>query len=214
MIQNVLFDWSGTLVDDLPAVLSATNHVLKQAGLEEFTLERFRAEFCLPFKSFYDRVTPHIPLPQLEEWFHAHFKQAQDSVVELPHARQFLNVCRKRQIRMFVLSTVHPDHFGLQASVTGFKEYFEVPYSGVLDKQAKIRPLLEENQLRPEETLFVGDMRHDIDTAHHGGVHSCAVLTGYTPREQLELSEPDLIVAHLGELECLLEKNGWRLASS
>ena len=33
MIRNMIFDWSGTLVDDLPAVWSATNHVLTPAGL-------------------------------------------------------------------------------------------------------------------------------------------------------------------------------------
>ena len=65
MIRNIIFDWSGTLVDDLPAVWKATNHVLVQAERPEMTLEQFRAEFCLPFTIFYDRHIPHIPLPQL-----------------------------------------------------------------------------------------------------------------------------------------------------
>src|SRR5712671_6655460 len=88
-IRNIIFDWSGTLVDDLPAVLKATNYVLSQAEREEMSLDQFRAEFSLPFTSFYDRHLPHIPLPQLEIWFHSHFKQVQDSVCALPHARDF-----------------------------------------------------------------------------------------------------------------------------
>src|SRR5689334_11362673 len=68
VIRNVIFDWSGTLVDDLPAVWQATNYVLSQAEREEMTLEQFRAEFCLPFTRFYDRFVPHIALPQLEAW--------------------------------------------------------------------------------------------------------------------------------------------------
>src|SRR5437870_9647294 len=86
VIRNIIFDWSGTLVDDLPAVWQATNFVFTQAGLPELTLERFRAEFCLPFTRFYDRYLPHVPMPQLEAWFHGRFKEAQHSVVELPHA--------------------------------------------------------------------------------------------------------------------------------
>ena len=31
MIRNIIFDWSGTLVDDLPAVWQATNYVLAQS---------------------------------------------------------------------------------------------------------------------------------------------------------------------------------------
>ena len=52
MIRNIIFDWSGTLVDDLPGVWQATNHVFKRAGISQITLEKFRAEFTLPFKNF------------------------------------------------------------------------------------------------------------------------------------------------------------------
>ena len=211
MIRNILFDWSGTLVDDLPAVFAATNHVLQQSGLEEFTLERFRAEFCLPFKKFYDRYTPHVPMAQLEEWFHSHFKQARNSVVELPHARAFLAACAEHHVRTFVLSTMHPDHFAVQVEVTGLAGRFERTYLGIMDKQAKIHEVLSENQLTPAETLFIGDMQHDVEAAKHGGVISCAVLTGYTVLSQLRASEPDLIVEHLGELQALLEAHGWDL---
>lgn len=211
MIRNIIFDWSGTLVDDLPAVWKATNHVFRQAGLEEFTLDRFRAEFCLPFRHFYDRFTPHIPMPQLEDWFHGHFRQVQDSVCELPHARAFLEFCRARGVRMFLLSTIHRDHFSVQASLTGFDQFLERPYVEVLDKRLKIRELLAENDLEPEETLFIGDMQHDIETAKHGGVFSCAVLTGYTALDQLRASQPDLIVEHLGELREILSQTNWDL---
>jgi phosphoglycolate phosphatase-like HAD superfamily hydrolase/ADP-ribose pyrophosphatase YjhB (NUDIX family) len=211
MIRNIIFDWSGTLVDDLPAVWQTTNHVCRQAGLEEFTLERFRAEFCLPFRDFYERVTPHVPMERLEEWFHGHFPTVQDTVIELPHARAFLEHCRGRGIRTFLLSTVHRDHFAQQCAVLGLHQFLDRPYVEILDKRAKIHELLRENELCPDETLFVGDMRHDIETAHFGGVYSCAVLTGYSGVEQLRESRPDLIVEHLGELRQILERNGWRI---
>jgi phosphoglycolate phosphatase len=60
MIRNVIFDWSGTLVDDLPAVWRATNKVFSQAGRPEIELEQFRAEFCLPYQKFFDRHTPDV----------------------------------------------------------------------------------------------------------------------------------------------------------
>src|ERR1017187_7891284 len=110
MIRNIIFDWSGTLVDDLPAVLRASNFVLTQSGKPAMTLDEFRAEFQLPFTTFYDRHTPHVPMAQLEEWFHAEFRQAQESVRELPHAREFLEFCRENKFRTFLLSTVHADH--------------------------------------------------------------------------------------------------------
>lgn len=207
MIRNIIFDWSGTLVDDLPAVWEASNYVLAQAGQAEMTLETFRAEFCLPFTIFYDKHTPHVPMDQLEAWFHSRFRQCQASVCALPHARQFLEFARERGLRTFLLSTVARDHFEVQERATGFGEFLDRPYIGVWDKRKKIHEILEENQLRPEETLFIGDMQHDIETARHGGIHSCAVLTGYNTLEQLRAAQPDLIVEHLGELREVLAQN-------
>jgi phosphoglycolate phosphatase len=211
VIRNIIFDWSGTLVDDLPAVLKASNFVLAQAGKTEMTLEQFRAEFSLPFTKFYDRHTPHIPMPQLETWFHSSFRQAQTSVVELPHARDFLEFCRAKKIRTFLLSTIHADHFAVQGRVIDFSTFLEKSYTDVWDKRKKIHDILAENNLKPDETLFIGDMEHDIETAKHGGIHSCAVLTGYNTLTQLRAAKPDLIVEHLGELREILEQDGFDL---
>lgn len=211
VIRNIIFDWSGTLVDDLPAVLKASNFVLTQAGKPEMSLEEFRAEFSLPFTKFYDRHTPDLPMAQLEDWFHGSFRQAQASVVELPHARGFLEFCRARRLRTFLLSAIHTEHFAAHCRNTGFDAFFDKTYTAVRDKREKIHEILRENNLRPDETLFIGDMEHDIETAKHGGVHSCAVLTGYNTLEQLRAAGPDLIVEHLFELRGILERNDFQL---
>ena len=39
MIKNVLLDWSGTLADDLSAVLKATNLIFAEYGRDPLTLE-------------------------------------------------------------------------------------------------------------------------------------------------------------------------------
>ncbi len=198
-------------MDDLPAVLKASNFVLTQAGKSAMSLNEFRAEFALPFTKFYDRHVPHLPMDQLEDWFHSEFRRSQASVVELPHAREFLQFCRARQLRLFLLSSVHGDHFVVQNQNIGFGDYFEKPYTDVWDKREKIHAILAENKLKPEETMFIGDMEHDIETARHGGVHSCAVLTGYNTLDQLRMAQPDLIVEHLSELRGLLEKENLQI---
>lgn len=214
MIRNVIFDWSGTLVDDLLAVWKATNYVFARAGVPALSLDQFRAEFCLPFEGFYERFTPHVPLPELEVWFHDFFRDWHDSIPELPHAREFLKFCRERGLKTFLLTTVPEQHYAIQAARNGFHEYLDHTYLGVRDKRAKIHEILETHQLQPAETVFIGDMQHDVETAKHGGIHSCAVLTGYNRADQLRASEPDLIVEHLGELGEILRQNALELRRS
>ena len=125
MIRNIIFDWSGTLVNDLSGVWKATNHVLEKAGVATLSMDEFRAEFELPFTGFYERFTPNVPLQTLENWFHDSFREACGDVIALPHANDFLDFCKAEKIRCYILSTVNPEYFTVQASNTQMDRYFE-----------------------------------------------------------------------------------------
>ena len=203
-IRNIIFDWCGTLVDDLPAVWRATNVVLRNAGVRELSLDEYRTEFELPFQRFYDRFTPGLPMEQLEAWYHPAFHAEQHSVKELPHARAFLEFCRAQGVRSFILSSIHSNHFATHRQITQLAHLIDRTYIDVRDKCQRIHEVLKENHLDPRETVFIGDMQHDIEAARHGGVHSVAVLTGFNKLAQLRAAKPDLIVEHLGELQEIL----------
>ncbi len=206
MLRHLILDWSGTLVDDLPAVWAASNHCFEQAGVPVMSLAQFRAEFALPYAPFYQRYVPHVPLPQLEHWFQTKMQSARGEVTELPHAREFLEWARQQGLSLHLLSAIHPDDFTAQIATNGFDQYFQSLHLRATDKVAVIGRLLAEQRLDPAATLYVGDMEHDIVTARHGGVRSVGVLTGYNSLAQLQTAGPDLIVEHLGELRLKLER--------
>jgi phosphoglycolate phosphatase len=207
MTRNVVLDWSGTLLDDLEAVLTATNAVLEEHQARKLTVQQFRTEFVLPLSKFYNRFLPDVPLAQIEDRYHRHFVSCRESVSLLPGAREFLDYCREAGLRLFVLSTMQADHFDVQAARHGIRHYFAKTYVGVNDKRETIFSLLEENQLDPAETLLVGDMVHDLEAARCGGLMAVAVRTGFDPVEKLAGSDPDAIVRDLISLRRLLERN-------
>jgi len=174
-------------------------------------LEDFRREFRLPARDFYMERVPTESLPELERWFLEGFKLVQDTVTPLPHAREFLEFCRQQGLRTFLLSAVHPALFAQQEKTSGFGPFLDKTYLGAQNKKDLIGLILRENELDPEQTVFIGDMQHDIETAHHGGVKSVGVLTGYDSLDKLRESKPHLIVEHLSELRRHLETNQLRL---
>ena len=50
MFRNLIFDWSGTLVDDLGPVIEATNAVLGKYAIAALDREGFRRCFRLPYR--------------------------------------------------------------------------------------------------------------------------------------------------------------------
>lgn len=213
MIRNFIFDWSGTLVDDLPPTLEATNAVLRHHGIAPLTREEFRDRFRLPYLEFYAEILGDragtVAASDLEEVYHLHFRASPHGVTLLPHAREFLELCRRTGRRLFVLSSIHPAYFDAQAAELGLDGFFERVYAGVHDKTEGIARLMAENALRPAETAFVGDMVHDIDSARSGGVRSVAVLTGYDKPAKLMAAEPDIVVGDLSSLAGLLGSADW-----
>jgi len=105
---------------------------------------------------------------------------------------------------MFVLTSMCATAFSEQLEELKLNHYFENTYAGVLDKRELIGEILKENGLDPKMTIFVGDMTHDIETAHHGGVYSAGVLTGYNHRELLESVMPTLLFEDLAEFKTIL----------
>ncbi len=204
MIRNMIFDWSGTLVDDLPPVLEAMNRIFVEHGHPALSREEFGRSFSLPFDRWYAERYPDLPLEVIERKYHAYFDPIQDRVEPLPHAGAFLAFARSTGRRLFLLSSIHAKHWEQQSQRLGFAGFFEKAYVQVLDKRSKIGEILAHHQLEPTETMFVGDMTHDIETGHHGGVMTVAVATGFEPPDRLLAAHPHLLVEHLGHLQRLL----------
>jgi len=212
MFRNLIFDWSGTLVDDLPPVLEATNQVLGIYGLEPWDRETFRLRFRLPYGSFYEETLPGVPLAELEVHFRKAFaiSTAALPVTILPYAREKLEWCREHGIRAFVLTSMDSESFHYQLADLGLSDFFEATYSGVQDKRELILEILETHRLDPAESAFIGDMTHDVETARHGKLTAIAVLTGYTHAGALAESRPDLTVPDLNVLRQLMGRPGWK----
>ena len=206
MFKNLIFDWSGTLVDDMGPVIEATNAVLGKYGIAPYDREGFRRGFRLPYREFYAEILPGISLEELESHFRPAFDAAVTPVTVLPHAREKLEWAQARGMRMFVLTSMDADAFLRQLHEFSMQDFFEKTYAGVLDKRDLIDFIIETHGLDREETAFVGDMTHDIETARHGGISSIAVLTGYHHAEVLAAVRPDITVPDLGVLVRMFEK--------
>jgi phosphoglycolate phosphatase len=131
------------------------------------------------------------------------FHASEQVIGLLPHVREYLDSCAAAGRRMFVLSSTFESAVMQQADALDVRRYFEHIYAGVLDKREWIAQVLSDHALLPEETILIGDMRHDVHTAQAGGIGSVAVLTGYEYGEVIATAGPDLMVKDLSELRAL-----------
>lgn len=205
MKKHWIFDWSGTLVDDMGIVVDATNFVFQEYGISKMGRETFRKEFTLPYDIFYRRYLPDASMEEVESRFRKGFAESKVKVTVLPYAREFLDALKASGCKLYILSSMDEQGFEAQAKILGLDGYFEETYAGVLDKREVIGQMMETHSMGQQDTVFVGDMTHDVETAHHAGVMSIGVLTGYNTAELLGSSEPDIMVKDLSVLQGMMK---------
>ena len=207
MKKHWIFDWSGTLVDDMGLVIWATNYVLEQYGKPAMDRETFRREFCLPYENFYRKHLPDTDMEEVEAHFRHGFGISDVKVTVLPYAKEFLDSLKARGCDLYVLTSMCEKAFAEQVVELGMDHYFKETYAGVLDKREVIGEMMQAHGMGKENTVFVGDMTHDVDTAHHAEIMSVGVLTGYNHAPVLAASEPSIMVKDLSLLESLMSSS-------
>ncbi len=204
MIRNLIFDWSGTLVDDVELVLYATNTALVKNGGRSLSLEEFKNTYKLPYSSFYADILPEVSFSSLDNTFKFAITSKNIQVKLCPHVLDFLNLCQQRQICCFILSSVNSETFLIQSNHFRIRTFFSKIYTDVIDKRIILKNLIEENHLNKLETAFIGDMVHDIESAQNERITSIAVLTGYQNVKKLAQQKPDIIIKDLKSLQKIL----------
>ena len=89
-------------------------------------------------------------------------------------------------------------------------QYFEAVAGSTMDEQRTkkgevIAYALKTFDLRPEETVMVGDRKHDVLGARENGLNCIGVLYGYGSRAELTEAGASALAADLSELSALLK---------
>ncbi len=205
MIKNVIFDWSGTLSDDFLPVCKASSIVLKKYGIKNVSMDKFRDEFELPALNFYRRYLPNINIEQLRKDF-VEAIYSIEGPKPFPEAMKFLKSIHEKGVKIALLSSHLQKKVEEEMEEYGFSKFFDHVKGSVHDKREEIMELLDKCGFKVEETAFVGDMTHDIETGKMANVRTIAVTWGYESKEKLEKANPDYIVESFEELKDVILK--------
>lgn len=207
----LIFDWDGTLMDSVGAIVGCMQAVAERVGLARVPAEAIRQAIGLGLEDTLSMLLPEagngLRLRVLEEyrdlWFSG-FRQRQrpfagvgEALADL-HAEDYLLAVATGKSRRGLDRDLRVTGLGrfFCATRTG-DEAFPKPHP------AMVEDLLEETGSRPWESLVIGDTVHDLEMAQNAGVEAVAVTCGAQDREQLSAREP------LGLLGSVMELKGW-----
>lgn len=191
MIENILLDLDGTLIDSSPGIGRAIEYAMEQEGL------------ILPQEAVTDFIGPPLALsfqkytgdPQTVDALIRAFRvyYSQKGVYEhrlYPGVREMLAALSQK--RKLYLATAKPLNFaGRIIEQNGLKRYFSGLYGpdeddDITGKTQVMVSLVEKEKCDPKKTLMVGDRAHDVLAAAAVGIRTVGVLYGFGTEDELK----------------------------
>ncbi len=201
---HIIWDWNGTLLDDISASLASVNDMLERRGMQHIDIKRYKECIGVPISKFYERVFdlskedyPRL-LEEYNKGYMYHLKDCNlsDGAEELI---DYFAACGAKQAIVSSSNNVQ-----LQQNVErfGVLECFE-EVLGAADFMAESKIERAVNYLKKSPVkpvvLVIGDLEHDLEMSNTLGADCILITTGHENPERLKKSGARLI-SNLREL--------------
>ncbi|MEU3690024.1 HAD family hydrolase [Streptomyces narbonensis] len=192
--KHLVWDWNGTLLDDISAVIGATNAAFAELGLESITLERYRELYTVPVPKFYERLMGRLPTDA--EWtvmdgaFHRHYWLRAEACALTAGAAELLAARQESGFTQSLLSLAPHAELIPLVRRHGIAERF-VRMDGRVDastdgKSGHMVRHLAALAVPADRVVVIGDAADDAVAAAHVGAKAVLYTGGSHSRASLE----------------------------
>lgn len=190
--KNIIWDYNGTIIDDAQLAVDAENVVLKSYGLPEIDLAFYLKECEMPIIGFYRKIFPDFDSYDFSEIAHRfvhNYDKLFPTANVFPEAVKMIKNLYSQGVRQAVISGFESKRLKDSLKGFGLAQYFEFMSGSddidCGDKSDRAVAVCKRNGFSPKETLFIGDMYHDYETAQKVGADCVLVARGHQGAEVL-----------------------------
>lgn len=194
---HIVWDWNGTLLHDIDAVISATNASFAELGFAPITLERYRELYVVPVPKFYERLMGRLPTEEewlvMDEAFHRHYWAAAEGAALAEDAQRLLREWEGAGLTQSLLSLAPHDKLVPLVRTLGIERHFlrvdgRTGPSHTSKAGHLVRHLaaLEPAGVSAGRTVLIGDAVDDALAAAHVGARAVLYTGGSHSRASLE----------------------------
>lgn len=206
-IRAVLFDLDGTLLDSYHSHYHVFSRIFAHFGMP-FDEATYGRHYSPNWYLFYERLG--LPKDRWEEadrlWLRCYEDEAPQS---REGADEVLSAVRASGREVGLVTSGDRSRVEHDISRMGWKTRFDVVVCGgdVPERKPHPGPLnhaLRLLRIAPAAGVYVGDTAEDVTMGKAAGVTTAAVLGGFSTRDVLERTSPDLLLPSLRDLESFL----------
>lgn len=189
---HILWDWNGTLVNDVDISIECVNILLDELGLERTNIDEYKDMMDTDIKKYYKRLfdSRNRPTPYelCAENYHENYSLLIDKARLSDGAKETLDYFQKNGAKQYIVSAFEKNTLLEHVRKFEVEKYFEQIsgcddiHAGPKDKRA--RELVKD--IDKDKILYIGDLETDFHTAKAVGCDCVLYSSGHQPKEFLE----------------------------
>ena len=192
-IGGIIWDWNGTLLNDIDLCVQTINDMLQKRNLQKLSVDAYREVFSFPVKDYYQKIGFDFIAEPFEIPAREFIDNYNGKVHDCKLHENSINVLHYFQsvgIRQFILSAMKQDALDQCLEQQNISHYFE-HVSGLDNHYAASKlengqQLISELNLNANELVLIGDTVHDFEVASELGCQCVLIANGHQSKQLLK----------------------------
>ena len=203
MKQNliILWDWNGTILDDLQLNFQVENTLLSRRGRKLISgIDEYHEKFQFPIIKFYEELDFDLKNEKFEDIAKEYVREFDERFYELEvfsDAKDAIGDFKSKGIKQIILSQTQQQWLEKQVEHHNMTELFNELLGArdiyVKGKVAMALLWIKENAISPSDVLMVGDTVHDFEVAESIGCDCVLIARGHHSKERLQTTSATVI---------------------
>ena len=205
--KYIIWDWNGTILDDLQMNLEVENTLLSRRGRKLIKdIEEYHDKFQFPIIKFYESLDFDLENEKFEDIAREYVLEFDERFYELetfPDAEAVIREFKYKGIEQIILSQTEQRWLEKQV---GFHDmdYLFTQLLGARDiyvkgKVAIALAWITQNDIDANDVLMIGDTVHDFEVAENIGCDCILIARGHNSKERL-MSTGAMVLDSIEEL--------------
>ncbi|MBR8837607.1 MAG: tRNA epoxyqueuosine(34) reductase QueG [Stigonema ocellatum SAG 48.90 = DSM 106950] len=201
--KTILFDFDGTIADTVDALVSIANRLAQEFGYVPIAPEELSMLKNLSSREIikYSGISI-FKIPFLVKKVKAELKKKIPVIKPIPGIKEALIALKSEENRLGIITSNSRENVTQFLQINDLDNLFEFIYSGVtiFGKTTIINNVLKQQQIKPQEVIYVGDETRDIEASKKANIKVIAVTWGFNSPEILARQDPDFLIHQPSEL--------------
>ncbi len=211
--KYIMWDWNGTILDDLKINFETINKLLSDRNLPSMeSLKQYRDLFGFPVIHFYEKIGFDLENEKFQDVARDYVREYYSRFFEcdiFPEVEKVLRYILSAGIEQLIVSATEQESLLKQVEEFGIDHLF-TDILGMSDIYARSKVELaerwmKENGVSPKDVLFIGDTTHDAEVADSIGCTCILISSGHNSKERL-LFTGCLVFESIGDVISYLEE--------